>query len=149
MCRAAKKYYYDVNKEKDFSLYNTPVLNFIQTKKEFRSKPLIVIMCSNSMYANGLSMALNKISTQIQIYPSAEEARKNLGKRKPAIWIVTEEMMEQQDQPWRSGINRPVIVLTRDTEKDNQIPKTDGKLTVLSFPIQPEVLRNAVKQYLM
>ena len=52
-------------------------------------------------------------------------------------------------QPWRSGINRPVIILTRDIEKDYQIQKIDGKLTVLSFPIQPEVLRNAVKQYLM
>ena len=38
---------------------------------------------------------------------------------------------------------------TRDIEKDYQIQKTDGKLTVLSFPIQPEVLRNAVKLYLM
>lgn len=148
MCRAAKKYYYDVNKEKDFSLYNTPVLDFIQTKKEFRSNPLIVVMCSKPMYANGLSMTLKQISTQILICQAAEEARKNLGKRKPAIWIVTEEMMEQQDQPWRSGINRPVIILTRDIEKDYQIQKTDGKLTVLSFPIQPEVLRNAVKQYL-
>ena len=136
-------------KEKDFSLYNTPVLDFIQTKKEFRSNPLIVVMCTKPMYANGLSMTLKQISTQILICQAAEEARKNLGKRKPAIWIVTEEMMEQQDQPWRSGINRPVIILTRDIEKDYQIQKTDGKLTVLSFPIQPEVLRNAVKLYLM
>ena len=135
MFRAAKKYYYDVNKEKDFSLYNTPVLDFIQTKKEFRSNPLIVVMCSKPMYANGLRMTLKQISTQILICQAAEEARKNLGKRKPAIWIVTGEKL----------VKNPAA----NIEKDYQIQKTDGKLTVLSFPIQPEVLRNAVKQYLM
>ena len=30
MCKAAKSYYDKVNLEKDFSLYNTPVLDFIQ-----------------------------------------------------------------------------------------------------------------------
>lgn len=36
MCKAAKSYYDKVNLEKDFSLYNTPVLDFIQVtqKKE-------------------------------------------------------------------------------------------------------------------
>ena len=34
MCKAAKSYYDKVNLEKDFSLYNTPVLDFIQVTQK-------------------------------------------------------------------------------------------------------------------
>lgn len=149
MCLAAKKYYYDVCQEKDFSLYNTPVLDFLQTKKEERSNPLIVIMCSNLIYAKGLGMALQQISTQIQIFATPEEARKNLGKRKPVIWVITEEMLNQKDQPWKSGMNKPVIILSRNLEMEHQIEKNKGMITILDYPIKPDILRSAVTQYLM
>lgn len=150
MCRAAKKYYYEEFRKKDFSLYNTPVLDFIETKKELRTNPLIIVMCKQLLYAEGLRMALRKISTQIQIFSTAEEAKKNLGKRKPYLWIITEEMLEQEetDQPWRVGMNRPVIVLAKKAEKDMQIQKNDGMVTILHYPIQLENLRNTVTQYL-
>ena len=34
MCKAAKSYYDKVHLEKDFSLYNTPVLDFIQVTQK-------------------------------------------------------------------------------------------------------------------
>ena len=148
MCQAAKKYYYDVHNEKDFSLYNTPVLDFIQINKEQKSNPLIIIMCSDPSYADGLRMALKQISSQILSFPASEEAKKALGKRKPYLWIVTEEMLSQPLQPWKSGMNRPVIVLAKNSDKINQLDKNDGKLTVLGCPLHPESLRSAVKQYL-
>lgn len=148
MCRAAKKYYYDVYRKKDFSLYNTPVLDFIQTQKEVKSNPLIAVVCSNSVYGEGLRMALKQISTQIHVFSTPEEAKKILGKRKPFLWIVTEELVNWEEKSWKAGMNRPIIVLMRDSKSKNRVAQEDGKLTILHYPIQPEHLRDAVKRYL-
>ena len=45
-------------------------------------------------------------------------------------------------------MNRPVIVLAKKAEKDMQIQKNDGMVTILHYPIQLENLRNTVTQYL-
>ena len=144
MCRAAKKYYYDVYREKDFSIYNTPVLDFIQVQKGYTANPLLAVVCSNRSYGEGLCMALEPVSTQIQLYENGEEARKKLGKRKPVIWILTEEVLEQEEQPWTSGKNRPVIILARNGGMVSTVAKREGKVQVMQYPIRPENLRNTV-----
>ena len=149
MCSAAKSYYYAVYHEKDFSMYNTPVLDFIQAQRNSKTNPFIAIICSNKIYAQGLSMSLQGISNQIVIFQSAADIKKTLGKRKPVLWIVTEDQLSQGEQPWNSGPNKPVIFLAKSSDKNHLIKKNNGKQLVLTYPINPAALRNAVNQYLI
>lgn len=149
MCRAAKNYYYSVYHEKDFSMYNTPVLDFIQAQSNSKTNPFIAIICGNKIYAQGLSMSLQGISDQIIIFSNAEDVKKALGKRKPVLWIVTEDQLIQNQQPWNSGLNKPVIFLAKSSSKSHLIKKNDGKLLTLTYPVNPAALRNAVNQCLL
>lgn len=72
MCAAAKNYYKDMEKVKNFSLYNTPVLDLIQKKQGTRTNPLIAVLCKESGYGRGLQMALKEISEQVMLFSSWE-----------------------------------------------------------------------------
>lgn len=82
MCAAAKNYYKDMEKVKNFSLYNTPVLDFIQKKQGTRTNPLIAVLCKESGYGRGLQMALKEISEQVMLFSSWEKGKKELGKKR-------------------------------------------------------------------
>ena len=91
MCRAVRAYYEAVHTEKDFNLYNTPVLDFIKASQDEKSNATIAIMCSDSAYGNGLRLVLQNLSKHILVFETPEAARKELGKKKPMLWIVTEK----------------------------------------------------------
>lgn len=148
MCQAARNYYDRVHQEKDFSLYNTPVLDFIQFTQREPSHKKIVIMCENSVYANGLKAALDSLSDDIIVFHTPEMARKALGKIKPAVWLVTEDITGQPDQPWRADKMTPVILLTHHKTAETPIQKADGKLTILAMPVLPKTIRDAVSAYI-
>lgn len=82
MCAAAKNYYKDMEKVKNFSLYNTPVLDFIQKKQGTRTNPLIAVLSKESGYGRGLQMALKEISEQVMLFSSWEKGKKELGKKR-------------------------------------------------------------------
>lgn len=146
MSKAARSFYEAVHREKDFSLYNTPVLDFIQAGQGTRTNPLIPVLCADPTYAKGLSMAVKVISDQTPIFSSIEEARKKLGKRKPVIWIIMEEVLKENGQEWKKSKSRPVILLTGNPQK--YIQYEQDKLTILALPAKPEELRNAIRKYL-
>ena len=50
-----------VNLEKDFSLYNTPVMDFIQVTQKKKDASIIALICGNERYAKGLKEALQFI----------------------------------------------------------------------------------------
>lgn len=157
MCKAARSYYNAVHQEKDFSIYNTPVLDFIQVQQGTRTNPLIAVLCKNQSYGAGLSMALQQITEQAFTFSSVEEVKKSLGKRKPVIWIVTEDMLRQKGQPWKFAGNRPVILLAEGSKGDLQEriqnlygkEKKTEKFTILSMPIRLEELRESVQKALI
>lgn len=149
MCRAVRAYYEAVHTEKDFNLYNTPVLDFIKASQDEKSNATIAIMCSDSAYGNGLRLVLQNLSKHILVFETPEAARKELSKKKPMLWIVTEPLTKQPDQPWRADKRTPVILLSNQPESEIAIEKNAGKLTVLPLPVLPETLRNAVKAYLL
>lgn len=149
MCSAARSYYASVHKEKDFSLYNTPVLDFIQAKQEITSNPMIVVICENSNYASGLIQVLKHFSENVFAFSDPVDVREKIKKQKPAVWIVSDTLIKQTDQPWRTDKTTPVILLSRNSDTDYSIVKNDGMLAVLTMPIRPETLRNAVKTYLL
>ncbi len=147
MCKAAKSYYDKVNLEKDFSLYNTPVLDFIQvTQKKKAAASIIALICGSERYAKGLNEALQFISEQIMLFYTPESAKTKLGKHKPDLWIVTEDMTRQPNQPWRADRTTPVILITGNPDAV-EIKKNSGKLTVLSMPLSIVDLRKNVEIY--
>lgn len=148
MCQAARSYYDAVHMEKDFSLYNTPVLDFIQSNRNHASAFMIALLCGNEIYAKGLMQALQAVSEQIVMFHTAESARKKLGKRKPDLWLVTEDMTKQPDQPWRADKATPVILIAHDIAQGVEITKNPGKLTVLSMPVSLDALRVAAGKYI-
>lgn len=129
---------------KDFSLYNTPVLDFIQARQGTRTNPLIAVLCKNQTYANGIRLSLKQISEQVLVFNTPEEARKTLGKRKPVIWIVADETVKKKASSWKESGNRPVILLSKHTSKISLTEENKGKLRMLKLPVMPEDLRNAV-----
>lgn len=129
---------------KDFSLYNTPVLDFIQARQGTRTNPLIAVLCKNQTYANGIRLSLKQISEQVLVFNTPEEARKTLGKRKPVIWIVADETVKKKASSWKESGNRPVILLSKHTSKISWTEENKGKLRMLKLPVMPEDLRNAV-----
>lgn len=149
MCRAAKSYYYAVYHQKDFSLYNTPVLDFIQAQRDAKTNPLIAIACGSPTYAEGLRMALERISNQIVIYTDAASFEATVKKRRPILWVVTEEQLDKPEKPWLTNTSTPIILLAASSKKNAFIQKNPKKLTTLILPVSPAVLRNAVNQYLL
>ena len=148
MCRAARNYYEAAHTEKDFSLYNTPVLDFIQASRQFPSASVIVLLCGNEPYAKGLMQVLRTFSDQVLIFSSPGIARKKLEKRGPDLWIITDDLTRQPDQPWRSDKTTPVFLLPLDPTQTEKIAKNPGKLTVLSIPVRLNAFREAIKKYL-
>ena len=141
---------YDVEDGKIiFNLYNTPVLDFIKASQDEQSNATIAIMCSDSAYGNGLRLVLQNLSKHILVFETPEAARKKLGKKKPMLWVVTEALTKQPDQPWRADKRTPVILLSNQPESEITIEKNTGKVIILPVPVLPETLRNAVKTYLL
>ena len=68
-----RSYYDKVNLEKDFSLYNTPVLDFIQVTQKKKDASIIALICGNERYAKGL----NEV---IAVYFRADHAILHTGK---------------------------------------------------------------------
>ncbi len=75
MYQAAKSYYDQVHKEKNFSLYNTPVLDFIQIRQKVRTDDLLIIMHGNKAYANGLKAVLEAFPGHILCFPPGREKK--------------------------------------------------------------------------
>ena len=146
MCKAAKSYYDKVYLEKDFSLYNTPVLDFIQVTQKKKAASIIALVCGSERYAKGLKETLQFISDQIMLFYTPESAKIKLGRHKPDLWIVTEDMTSQPNQPWRADRTTPVILITGNPDAV-EIKKNLGKLTVLSMPLSIVDLRKTVEIY--
>ena len=77
MCKAAKSYYDKVNLEKDFSLYNTPVLDFIQVTQKKKDASIIALICGNERYAKGLNEALQFISERSCCFTHRKALKQN------------------------------------------------------------------------
>ena len=134
MCRAARNYYENTRYEKDFDLYNTPVLDFIQTVQAQRIDKRIFIVCENIMYGEALKTALQNLVKQVYVFDKPE-------KGKPDLWIVSQEMLKEEKQPWFAGKNTRVIVLG-DVQMDSV------ECEVISMPVNLNTLRLKVMSYL-
>ncbi len=149
MCQAARAYYEQTHMEKSFDLYNTPVLDFIQRHAPAAVPPkTIALMCDDAPYARALQKALQSDTTIVRVFGAPGMARKGLGRNKPDLWIVTDALASQEDQPWRADQTTPVLLITRSPEVETPIKKLPGRLLALGMPVMPKALRDAVTQLL-
>ena len=118
-------------------------------KLKFNMEVLANERKSTCAYGNGLRLVLQNLSKHILVFETPEAARKKLGKKKPMLWVVTEALTKQPDQPWRADKRTPVILLSNQPESEITIEKDTGKVIILPVPVLPETLRNAVKTYLL
>ena len=105
-------------------------------------------MCEDRAYANGLKATLDGLSENVLVFHTSAAVRTALGKKKPAVWVVTEDITRQPDQPWRADKTTPVILLSYCKAADTPIQKADGKLTILTMPVLPKTLRDAVLSHI-
>ncbi len=149
MCQAAKDYYEKTHREKSFDLYNTPVLDFIERSAPAAdSGKTVAVMCSDPAYGLALQMTLRSITNTVHVFGTPDLARKTLGRKKPDLWIVTDALALQADQPWRADKTTPVLLLTRSPEAETPVLKNPGRLLALGMPALPQELRNAAAQLL-
>lgn len=143
MCVAARKYYKKNCETKDFSLYHTPVLDFVQwaSRGEDIGKTIAVV-CSDRDYGRGIMSVLRSVSSLTEVFRNPESAKAFLQKKRPAVWIITSEMLEQKNQPWKAD-NVPVIVLSGIR------PEMEGKkYTWVPVPFSIDALRTIVRERL-
>jgi len=69
-----------------------------------------------------LKMTVQPLVKQVYVFDKPE-------KGKPDLWIVSQEMLQKEKQPWFAGKGEKVIILD-------------------SFPIAPDTLRGKVLSYL-
>lgn len=122
-------------------MYNTPVLDFIQRKKDSALDALIVVLCSNQMYAEGICTALKSVADQVRYFTTAEAAKQNLRTQKPALWIVTDAFLCEKEQLWRKNKATPVILLS---DSEGSGCRDDSKTIRLEMPVAPKALRETV-----
>lgn len=148
MCRAARSYYHQFYNEKDFDLYNTPVLDFIQFRQGFRADKMIAIICSDSNYGEALQMALQDVAHRIGVYRSEEDAKNQLKKVKPDIWVIADSSMKMERDSWWFKQRNPVIVLSRYVSEEKEEKVEDGYLIRLKQPVSLAVLKEMVQKSL-
>ena len=147
MCQAARNYYHQFREEKDFELYNTPVLDFIQLRQGLRADKMAAVICSDVNYGEALQMALQNVANRIGLYKTLEDAKNKLKKVKPDIWIVAEGCMSSDDEAWYSNQKNPVILLSKELSDIHNKNEDDG-LIRLKQPVSVTVLRETVRKYL-
>lgn len=143
MCMAARAYHEKYRERKEFRLFQTPVLDFVQwaDRGEDIGKT-VVIVCPDKIYGEGIRVALQKVSGLVLYFKDPEKAKEHLKKKSPAAWVITEQMMEQKNQPWKID-QAPVIVLT---EREPKIE--DRKYFWIAVPFSVDALRACVQERL-
>jgi len=144
MCQAARNYYISAKHEKDFGLYNTPVLDFIQAAQASKIDKRIFIVCKNQAYGNALKMAVQNLVKQVYVFDEAE-------KGKPDLWIVSQEMLKKEKQPWFFGKKVPVIIVGEEYAIRECLLEAGietERYTVIQAPVKADILRYKVTSYL-
>lgn len=135
------------NDEKNFELYNTPVLDFIQFSKPLPADKLVCVVCPDYAYAKGLILILQKITRHLIFCQSVEEANEKLRKKKVALWVLAGFLSEIPDNLWQTIRKAPAVLIS--DSKAPALPEASApNVTVLLTPVYPEILRSTVRKFL-
>ncbi|NLF46980.1 MAG: hypothetical protein GX578_01530 [Clostridiales bacterium] len=133
-CLAARAYYDKLKYEKDFDLYNTPVIDFLKWKEEQEpSKKSILILTEDRDYGKGLQLALKTPNVQTVFCAEWEEAKEKLRRRRPTVWIIDEAFIHTKVIKSALSKSEKVFVITGNEETDTSenrdiqtLPKAQG-----------------------
>ena len=106
MCRAGRSYYDSAGA--DFSLYHTPVLDFVRTRTA-RPHAAVAVVCRQEAYGRAVAAALAEVTDRVEVFTHPEDARQRLPR--PNLWVVDGALLEQSNQPWRADKTTPVVLL--------------------------------------
>lgn len=138
LCLAARNYYDTHHLEKDFSLYNTPVIDFIkwQHEKEDNRKN-ILILTDNKLYGKGISMAVESSSVQTFVCTSVSDVIRRTRKKRIDLWIIEKRFMDYDGGKWFTWQTDAVIILTKIS--DHPVPPNPA-WKYFSIPFSIEAL---------
>ena len=149
MCAAGRNYYEKRTPKDQFSLYNTPVLDFIElTEKKKLSEQWIIILCQDGSYGKALKLSLQNMTSRIDVFSDLAEVKTKLGKMKPALWIFVEPFQELYQSLGKKYKNTPILVLKRPDFKEYGLKNLERKIEMLDMPVVPSQLRKKVKQWI-
>mgnify|MGYP000033140200 FL=1 len=125
----------------------TNAKNLISKIELFGSDPKSLYMLNQELaarvYGNGLRLVLQNLSKHILVFETPEAARKKLGKKKPMLWVVTEALTKQPDQPCMcNGLQgiKPFQALIRFVDLSVKIVRHDDR--VISQPYRNQAQEN-------
>ena len=115
LCLAARKFYEDYHETKNFSLYNTPVIDFIQWSQPTRkagSNSLIVVMMEDKLTAMGVKMALEQPDIEAVYFDDFEMVKKKVKKKNVACWVLGKSFVPHIDPSWEIEKAAPVVMVS-------------------------------------
>jgi len=115
LCLAARKFYNDYHETKDFSLYNTPVIDFIQWSQPIRkagSNALIVVMMEDKLTAMGVKLALEQPDIEVAYFDDFDMVKKKVKKKNVSCWVVGESFGPHIDPSWEIEKSAPVVTVS-------------------------------------
>jgi len=146
LCLAARAYYDKLKYEKDFDLYNTPVIDFLKWKQEQEpAKKSILILTEDRDYGKGLQLALKTPNVQTIFCSAWEEAKEKLRRQRPALWIIDEAFTETKVIKSALSKSEKVFVVAGNEETDD--PK-NSDVQKLSKAQDLKELRNRIQSFL-
>lgn len=115
LCLAARKFYDDHHETKDFSLYNTPVIDFIQWTQESKTakfSPLIVVLMEDKVTAMGVKMALEQDDVEAVYFDDFDAVKKKIKKKSVSCWVVGDTFADRIDPSWEIEKAAPVVTVS-------------------------------------
>lgn len=147
LCMAARSYYDSYHQEKDFSLYNTPVIDFIKWQHEKEdTRKNILILTGDELLGKGISLALESPSIQTFICTSVSDVMRRTKKKRIDVWIVESCFMKMDEGKWFTWETDSVLLLSskyQDPEPSSRPWKN------LSIPFSLDDLADTVESCLL
>ncbi len=153
LCLAAMEYYDAFQEEKDFSLYNTPVIDFVEWKRgQEQQKGAVVILTGNVVLGEGLRIALENVWQEVYAFTAASDATRRMRKRKAALWLVEDVFFQRKEQPWLAEGEKVICLKNAYTSVSIQSMKKGEvrlqEIDVIELPCGLDVLREKVQDVL-
>jgi len=142
-CQAARAYYEAYHEEKDFSLYNTPVIDFVKwSDGQMEPGKVLVIVMKDLLTARGMKQVLESMADEVYAFEHVSDAQRKVRKRRGTVWMVDADYFKRKDQPWFDD-DRSVVfrIENRYLSKEE---KQDDRVSVIRIPCDLGELRQQV-----
>ena len=155
LCAAARAYHDGFRSEKDFSLYHTPVIDFIQWRQETEeSGKKIMVLVEDMTFGQGICRALERPGRTCRLFTNVRDAGKWEEKKKTDLLVTEPGLLEKGTAAGRLSLRYPVLVLGDDSEDRADLTvhaagaDVSRPVAYIRRPFLLETLRSRAEQYL-